>query len=114
MFDLGPKVKTATVDEVMKALEGKKDVVILDVRTPGEFSRGKIKGSINVPVDSITDQVEKIVQDKDQLVYIYCLSGSRSAIGADQMDKLGYSNVYSVKSGLLAWRAKHYPLENEN
>lgn len=112
MFNLGPKVKTITVDEVMKALEIKKDVVILDVRTPGEFSRGRIKGSINVPVDSITDQVEKIVPDKNQLIYTYCLSGSRSAIGAELMNKLGYANVYSVISGLLAWRAKHFPLEN--
>lgn len=103
-------IPQVTADDVYKALAEKNDVIYLDVRTPGEFSKERIEGSINVPVDEVADKIGAVISDKNKKVYCYCLSGSRSAIAVDQMVLLGYTNIYSMTNGLLMWRAKKYPL----
>ena len=111
MFGLNTSLPIVTAEDLKQAIDENRDVVILDVRTPDEYTKAKIKGSINIPVDSIATEVEEIVTDKNKIIYVYCLSGSRSNIAVDTMQKLGYKNVFDVKSGLLAWRANQYPLE---
>ncbi len=106
-----PDVPQISADEVKQALDKKQDVFILDVRTPGEFDSARIKGAINVPVDQIEDKILSVIPDKKKKIYVYCLSASRSVSAVDRMIKLGYSEVYNLTSGLLAWRAKQYPLE---
>ncbi len=102
-----PEIEASKVHE---ALENNEDVIIIDVRTPQEFSRGNLEGSVNVPVDLVEARMEEVVPDKNKIVYVYCLSGSRSNMAVDAMVKKGYKNVFSMKSGLLSWRAKQYPL----
>lgn len=103
-------VPQITADEVYKAINEKADVVLLDVRTPGEYSKGKIEGSINIPVDTISDEVVTKFPDKNKTIYVYCLSGSRSVVAVDAMVQLGYTKVFSMTSGLLMWRSKKYPM----
>lgn len=97
--------------DVYKKIQAKEDFVLLDVRTSMEFSGGRIAGSINLPVDQVQDLVEKILPDKEKTVYVYCLSGSRSIAAVEIMRQLGYKNVFSVISGLMAWRVYKLPLE---
>ncbi|MFZ2206141.1 MAG: rhodanese-like domain-containing protein [Microgenomates group bacterium] len=85
-------------------------VSIIDVRTPGEFSKGSIKGSVNIPVDEIAEKIEASISDKDRLIYLYCLSGSRSQMAADILTDLGYTHAFSMTNGLLMWRFKKYEL----
>lgn len=113
MFDfLKPKVPQITVDDVKTSLAAKENVVLLDVRTPQEYQKGRISGSINIPVDEIENQVNRRVPDKKQKIFVYCLSGSRSVFAVNSMITQGYTNVFDITSGLLAWRAKQYPLES--
>lgn len=105
-----PDVPEIEASKVHEALENYEDVIIIDVRTPQEFSQGNLEGSVNVPVDLVEAKIEEVVPDKDKTVYVYCLSGARSNMAVDAMVKKGYSNVYSMTSGLLSWRAKQYPL----
>jgi thioredoxin 1 len=105
-----PNVPQITTEEVKKSLDAKEDVALLDVRTVGEYSRGKIEGGINLPVDEVAYKIESLIPDKSKKIYVYCLSGSRSVHAVEAMIKLGYSNVSTVTSGLLAWRAKGYPV----
>ncbi|MFA6017464.1 MAG: rhodanese-like domain-containing protein [Patescibacteria group bacterium] len=107
---LQTNISQITVDEVQKAINEKIDVVILDVRTPAEYSRGKIEGSINIPVDDIASQITTAIPNKNKTVYVYCLSGSRSDVAVEIMIQLGYTNVFSMTSGLLMWRSKKYPM----
>lgn len=100
-----------TAMELKKAIDGKKRFVLLDVRTQEEFQRGRIARSINIPVDELHESVLGLIPDKKRLVYIYCLSGSRSSVAVNTMIKMGYTNVFEVKSGLLAWRTKEFPIE---
>ena len=112
MFNIfAPKVPQIDVSDVKEAIDAKKDVVLLDVRTPQEFAKGNITRSINIPLDEIQDKVEKIIPDKNKTIYVYCLSGSRSVHAVAAMVGLGYQYVYDMKSGLLAWRAKGYEVQ---
>ena len=112
MFGFGPKVPSVSVEDVKKALDETSDCAVLDVRTSEEYTRGHIKGSINLPVNVVATSVEKILSDKNKTIYVYCLSGSRSNQAVGTMLKLDYKNVFDIKSGLLAWRSKKYPLES--
>lgn len=110
MFGLGPKVPSVSAEELKSEIDNKKDFSIIDVRTPGEFEKTRIEGSINIPLDQIDTDIEKYIKNKNQTIYAYCLSGSRSVHAVDMLIKLGYINTFDVTSGLLAWRAKQYPL----
>lgn len=105
-----PDVPKILPEDVKKAIDGKKRFVLLDVRTRGEFARGKIAGSINLPVDEVSSKVLSVVPDKSALVYVYCLSGSRSSHAVETMVKLGYTNVFDMKQGMLAWRVHYFPV----
>ena len=107
---LEPKVPQVSADDLKKSLDEKDNVVTLDVRTEGEYSRGKIEGSINIPLDYIPEKVEKSIPDKDSKIFVYCLSGSRSVYAVDEMIKMGYKNVFNLSNGLLVWRAMNFPL----
>lgn len=105
-----PDVPQVDAAEVIEAIQKKKTFVLLDVRTPEEYLRGHIEESINIPVGEISQRVEEELPDKNKVIYVYCLSGSRSASAVLQMQKMGYENMYSMTSGLLAWRSKGYPM----
>lgn len=109
MFGFGIKVPQISVEEIKKMLDKGENPTIIDVRTPQEFERAIIPGSINIPLNKINSISQKI-SDKTTKTYVYCLSGSRSQIAAEQLIKMGYINTYNIKSGLLAWRAKQYAL----
>jgi rhodanese-related sulfurtransferase len=98
--------------EIFKKIQaGNNDFTLLDVRTPGEYSREKIAGSINLPVDLVAEQIETVIPNKNATVYVYCLSGSRSVEAVVVMRGMGYKKVFNMVSGLLAWRVYKLPLE---
>ena len=112
MFGLGNNVPEISVDDLKKLLDAGKKISLIDVRTEHEFARGKIEGSINTPVDRIA-QIKSTIKDTKKNLYVYCLSGSRSAIATATLIKLGYKNSVNVTNGLLAWRAKGFPLSTD-
>ena len=103
-------VPEISAQEVSKAIQREDDILILDVRTPAEYSRGHIEGSVNIPVDKIPNQAPKTIRDKKRTIYTYCLSGSRSALASAELLQMGYKNVKNMTSGLLAWRSEGYLL----
>jgi rhodanese-related sulfurtransferase len=108
---ISPKVPQVEVTKLYDAIKAHENFVLLDVRTQQEYAKERIKGSINLPVDSIGGQIEKIITDKNTKIYVYCLSGSRSIIAAKTLIDLGYKNIFDVKNGLLAWRVNYYPTD---
>ncbi len=105
-----PSVPTVESEELKRAIDAKEKCVILDVRTQGEYSRGKISGSMNISVEDVERTVKKLLPDTTQKIYVYCLSGARSSVAVEMMMRLGYTNVFHVAHGLLGWRAKYYPV----
>lgn len=102
-----PQVDAA---DVKKAIDAKEKFILLDVRTPEEYAKTKIAGSINVPLDQVGQKIPQAIPDKNAKIYVYCLSGARSEAAAQVMTKLGYTNIHNMTSGILAWRSYGYPL----
>ena len=82
----------------------KKNVQLIDVRTPSEYNQGKIKGSINLNFYS-RDFYQRAISslDKQSELYLYCRSGARSRRAAKKLAKLGFESVYDLKGGISAW-----------
>ena len=78
--------------------------VLLDVRTLEEYSDGHIDGSVNIPLDRIYS-VENIVKDKSTPLYVYCLSGGRSAQAVSYLKQIGYTNAKNI-GGISSYRGK--------
>ena len=110
MFSFSKSVQSITAEEVKQALDAKADVIVVDVRTPEEYNRGHLEGSLLLPIDTVSKQAVSVLKDKNKTLYVYCLSGSRSVQATDILLKLGYPKAFNMTSGLLAWRAKGYPL----
>jgi thioredoxin 1 len=87
---------------------------IVDVRTPGEFSKGHLQYARNISLNSnnFTQQISTL--DKTKPVFVYCLSGSRSAYAADRMKSMGFTEVYDLNGGLLKWRSANLPETTDN
>ena len=87
--------------------------VVLDVRTPEEFQTGYIHGAVNYNIyDADFDQ--RIAQiGKNKAVFVYCKAGGRSADAAARLVKLGFSEVYDLKGGIMAWTSKGQALEGQ-
>ncbi len=88
--------------DAMEIMESESNYIILDVRTPGEFAAGHIPGAINVPNESIAEQEPSKLPDKNQLILVYCRSGSRSKRASEKLAKIGYTNIVEF-GGINQW-----------
>ena len=70
--------------------------VLIDVRSASEYAEGHLDNSINLTVDTIGVNIEKLVSDKNTIIIVYCRSGNRSATAANTLINLGYKNVYDL------------------
>ena len=83
-------------------MDSKSGYIILDVREQYEYDEGHILGAILIPYGEIADRAEKELPDKNQLILVYCRSGRRSKIAAEELVKLGYTNVKEF-GGIIDW-----------
>ena len=67
--------------------------LIIDVRSPGEFATGHVRGSVNIPLDRFADDIAKAVPDKSTSVILCCASGGRSGMACNYMQQMGYQQV---------------------
>ena len=85
--------------EIMDTQEG---YVILDTRTEEEYEQGHIPGAIVISHEEIKEKAESVLTDKDQLILVYCRSGRRSKLAAQDLVELGYTNVKEF-GGIIDW-----------
>ena len=90
------------MDEAIAMMEAENDYIILDVRTPEEFSEKHIPGAINVANETIGSKEIPELPDKDQLILVYCRSGNRSKQAAEKLVALGYTNIVEF-GGINDW-----------
>lgn len=83
-------------------LKNERGIVLLDVRTPGEYFAKHIPGSVLIPLDVLSKMVESRIPDKNTTIFVYCGSGKRSAEAAGILDSYGYVNVYNL-GGIQEW-----------
>lgn len=100
--DAKSRVKEVNVEETFAALKANAEAVLVDVREESEFAAGHVVGSVHMSKGVIERDVEKNYPDLDTPMYLYCGGGFRSALAADNLQKMGYRQVFSVAGG---WRA---------
>ena len=89
--------------EAKALMDSESGYVIIDARTQEEYDQGHIPGAILIPEYEIAARAEKELPDKDQLILVYCRSGRRSKIAAEELVKLGYTNVKEF-GGIIDWK----------
>ena len=93
------------MDEAIAMMEAENDYIILDVRTPEEFSEKHIPGAINVANETIGSKEIPELPDKDQLILVYCRSGNRSKQASEKLVALGYTNIVEF-GGINDWQGE--------
>src|SRR5216683_2521547 len=94
-----------------KMLADGSKAVLIDVREDSEWAAGHAAGAVHIGKGVIERDIESKVSQKDAKLVLYCGGGSRSALAADALMKMGYSNVFSLAGGLGAYKAAALPLE---
>lgn len=108
--DTKSRVKETTVDAVKARLDAGEKLTIIDVREESEFTRDHVPGAIHLGKGVIERDVEGRFPDAGAELILYCGGGFRSALAADNLLRMGYTNVVSMDGGIRDWRGKGYPL----
>lgn len=94
--------KQISADEAKALMDSETDYVIIDARTQSEYDEGHIPGAILIPEYEIAKRANSELPDKDMLILVYCRSGRRSKIAAEELVTLGYTNVMEF-GGIIDW-----------
>jgi rhodanese-related sulfurtransferase len=95
---------------VKKKIDSNEKFLLVDVREESEFAKDHLPGAIHLGKGIIERDVEARVPDLNSEIVLYCGGGFRSALAADNLQKMGYTNVISMDGGIRDWREKGYPL----
>lgn len=103
-------IRNANTAQTVQLLNREK-AVIVDVREPKEFSASHIPNAINLPLSSLKDRWRELEKYKDRPLVVSCRSGNRSLKGAVALRKHGFTTVYNLSGGLLAWERDNLPTQ---
>jgi rhodanese-related sulfurtransferase len=111
--DAKSRVKETTVDDIKKRLDRGDKFVLIDVREESEFAKDHLPHAIHLGKGIIERDIETNFPDLTTEMVLYCGGGYRSALAADNLQKMGYKNVISMDGGVREWREKKYPVSSE-
>jgi rhodanese-related sulfurtransferase len=108
--DAKTRVRETNVDEVKKMMDRRDEFILVDVREESEYAKDHLPGAIHLGKGVIERDIEARVPELNAEMILYCGGGFRSALAADNLQKMGYTNVISMDGGIRGWREKGYPL----
>lgn len=108
--DARSRVRETNVDEVKNRMDRGDKFLLVDVREESEYAKDHLPGAIHMGKGVIERDVEARVPKLDTEMILYCGGGYRSALAADNLQKMGYTKVISMDGGIRGWREKNYPL----
>ena len=111
--DARSHVRETNVDEVKKRLDRGDKFLLIDVREESEFAKDHLPGAIHLGKGIIERDIEARVPELATEMILYCGGGFRSALAADNLQKMGYANVISMDGGIRDWRERGFPLTKE-
>jgi rhodanese-related sulfurtransferase len=104
------RIHEVTIDDVKARLDHGQKFLLIDVREESEYAKDHLPGAIHLGKGIIERDVEERVTDLNTPLVLYCGGGYRSALAADNLQKMGYSNVLSMDGGVRGWREKGFPM----
>ncbi len=90
-------------------LDSNKSIYLLDVRTPQEYSQGKLAGSVLIPIGELERRIREV--PKNRTIVVYCAVGSRSKPVATFLARQGYKDVYNMTDGIVGWYRNGFPIQ---
>jgi rhodanese-related sulfurtransferase len=108
--DAKTRVRETNVDEVKRRMDRGDKFILVDVREESEYAKDHLPGAIHLGKGVIERDIEARVPELNAEMILYCGGGFRSALAADNVQKMGYTNVISMDGGIRGWREKGYPL----
>jgi len=111
--DARGRIRETNVDEVKKRMARGDKFLLVDVREESEFAKDHLPGAVHLGKGVIERDIEARVPELNTEMILYCGGGFRSALAADNLQKMGYTNVISMDGGIRGWREKGYPLARE-
>ena len=108
--DARSRIKETNVDAVKAKLDGREKFLLIDVREESEFAKDHLPSAIHLGKGIIERDIEARVPELMTPMVLYCGGGFRSALAADNLQKMGYREVISMDGGIREWREKGYPL----
>jgi rhodanese-related sulfurtransferase len=104
------RVRETSVPEIKKRIDQGHKFILVDVREESEYAKDHLPGAIHLGKGIIERDIEEKIPDVNTEIVLYCGGGFRSALAADNLQKMGYTNVISMDGGIRGWREKGYPL----
>lgn len=101
--------KDITARDAKSLLEKYKNVYLLDVRTPQEYSQGRVAGSVLIPIGELERRIGEV--PKNRTIVVYCAVGGRSRSAAGILVKQGYKEVYNMTDGIVGWYRNGFPVQ---
>ena len=111
--DAKSRIREVTVDETKQRLKANRDAKLIDVREDNEWQAGHAAAAEHVGKGIIERDIEASVPDKVSELILYCGGGYRSALAADVLQTMGYTNVWSMAGGWKAWKDSGAPIETD-
>ncbi len=111
--DAKTRVKEADFRDIKKRLDAGEKMILVDTREDNEWAKGHIPGAVHLGKGVIERDVETTIPDKNATLVLYCGGGFRSALAADNLQKMGYKNVISMDGGWRAWTESNFPIAND-
>ena len=104
-------MRECSISDVKARLDRAEPFHLVDVREDGEYAQDHVAGAIHLGKGVIERDIETIIPNKQEPIVLYCGGGYRSALAADSIRQMGYTNVLSMDGGIKAWREAGFPME---
>jgi len=108
--DAKKRVREVSIDDIKSRLDRGDKFVLVDVREESEYANDHLPGAIHLGKGIIERDIEERVPELNTPIVLYCGGGYRSALAADNLQRMGYTNVFSMDGGIRGWRERHFPL----
>jgi rhodanese-related sulfurtransferase len=108
--DARKRIREVSIDDVKARLDRGEQFLLVDVREESEYAKDHLPGAIHLGKGIIERDIEERVPELDTPLVLYCGGGYRSALAADNLQKMGYTRVLSMDGGIRGWREKSFPL----
>lgn len=109
--DAKKRVKESNVPDVKRRMDAGEKFIVVDVREDSEWANGHVPGAVHLGRGVIERDIESAIPDTSSKLILYCGGGFRSALAADNLQKMGYTNVWSMDGGWRGWLDAKGPVE---
>lgn len=106
-------IQETTLDEIKARLDRGEKFFLVDVREESEWAKGHLPGAMHLGKGILERDIEEKIPDTKAQIVLYCGGGFRSALAAENLQRMGYTNVLSMDGGVRGWKEKGFPITSE-